>query len=544
MYYSINGLFKILTLVDRMFDLIIKNGLLYDGSGEKPKKLDIAITSDKISQIGNFNGTEADKIIDAQGLSVSPGFIDTHSHADFDILKNPQHLYGISQGVTTEILSPDGIGIVPLSKSKSQEHIKYLSGILGHPTEEFDGTSFDEAKKYYHKKSKCNVAVFAAHGPLRLELCGMEDIPLDGDLMKKAKYNLEEAFEQGAAGFSTGLDYYPQTFATTDELIELSKVAASKNKVYSVHLRSHEKDRAFANGGILEAIEVARKSGVSLVVEHYRTVESNAGEIDKLLEPVDKAKKEGIDITMETYSYPVGCTIPLIFFPGAFHLGGFDNVMSILRDKKQREYWEQELLKNSPRHDIEGAMWTSIGNDDLKHYAGLSVKDAAEMDNLSPIQHVMDIMLKTELNCGFRVIPPASISKWRKVEEDIMTLLQRPDYLVGSDSVPVGQVIHPRAYGCFTRILGRLRRRFNIPLELLINRMTKFPADKIGLQGRGQIKENNFADLVIFDADEINDLATFEDPEIVSVGIKQVFVNGKLSYQNKKDIKELNGYFI
>ena len=122
---------------------------------------------------------------------------------------------------------------------------------------------------------------------------------------------------------------------------------------------------------------------------------------------------------METYSYPVGCTIPLIFFPGGFHKGGVDNIMNILRDKSQREFWEQELLKNSPRHDIEGAMWTSIGNEEMKEYAGLSVTDAAEIDGLSPIQHVMEVMLKTELNCGFRVIPPASISKWRQVEEDL-----------------------------------------------------------------------------------------------------------------------------
>tara|TARA_B100001029_G_scaffold60660_1_gene49026 strand:+ start:16507 stop:18090 length:1584 start_codon:yes stop_codon:yes gene_type:complete len=527
-----------------MFDLIIKNGMVYDGSGSLPKKTDIAINSDKISQIGDLQDAKAKEIIDAENLAISPGFIDTHSHADFDILRNPQHIYGISQGVTTEILSPDGIGIIPLSKNKSAEHINYLSGILGYPPEDFDGTSFDQAKNFYHKKSKCNVAVFAGHGPLRLELCGMDDVPLRGEKMKKAKYNLEKAFEEGAAGFSTGLDYYPQTFSDTDELIELSKIAASKNKVYSVHLRSHEKHRAFANGGILEAIEVARKSEVPLLVEHYRTVEQNAGQIDQLLEPVDKAKNEGIDITMETYSYPVGCTIPLIFFPGGFHKGGVDNIMNILRDKSQREFWEQELLKNSPRHDIEGAMWTSIGNEEMKEYAGLSVTDAAEIDGLSPIQHVMEVMLKTELNCGFRVIPPASISKWRQVEEDIMNLLQRPDYLVGSDSVPTGQVIHPRAYGCFTRILGRLRRRFNIPLELLINRMTKFPADKIGLEGRGEIKQNNFADLVIFDTDEINDQATFEDPEVLSAGVRKVFVNGKLSYENKKNITELNGYFV
>ena len=168
-----------------MFDLIIKNGMVYDGSGSLPKKTDIAINSDKISQIGDLQDAKAKEIIDAENLAISPGFIDTHSHADFDILRNPQHIYGISQGVTTEILSPDGIGIVPLSKNKSAEHINYLSGILGYPPEDFDGTSFDQAKNFYHKKSKCNVAVFAGHGPLRLELCGMDDVPLRGEKMKK-----------------------------------------------------------------------------------------------------------------------------------------------------------------------------------------------------------------------------------------------------------------------------------------------------------------------------------------------------------------------
>ena len=167
-----------------MFDLIIKNGNIIDGTGSKPRKSDIGINGDKIISIGDLKNQEAKTIVDAEGLCVSPGFIDTHSHADFDILRDPQHIYGISQGVTTEILSPDGIGIVPLDKSKSKKHIDYLSGILGHPPEDFDGTSFESAKKFYHKKSKINVAVFAGHGPLRLNLTGMNDIPLEGDLLK------------------------------------------------------------------------------------------------------------------------------------------------------------------------------------------------------------------------------------------------------------------------------------------------------------------------------------------------------------------------
>ena len=191
--------------------------------------------------------------------------------------------------------------------------------------------------------------MFAGHGPLRIDICGMEDVPLRGDLLTQAKYNLELALDQGASGFATGLDYYPQSFSDTDELIELCKVVAKKDSIYSVHLRSHEKDRAFANGGILEAIEIARKSGVSLHVEHYRTAEETAGEIDKILEPIDKAKNEGLNITMETYSYPVGCTVPIIFFPGSFHIGGTKKIISNLSNQETRDFWEKELLKDPQR---------------------------------------------------------------------------------------------------------------------------------------------------------------------------------------------------
>ena len=527
-----------------MFDLIIKNALMVDGTGSSPTNKDIGITKDKISSIGNLSNAESKKIIDAKGQIVSPGFIDTHSHADFEILRNPQHEYGISQGVTTEIMSPDGIGLVPLTKRKSKEYNDYYSGILGYPTDDFDGTTFETAKVSYDKKCKINVAMFAGHGPLRIDICGMEDVPLRGDLLTQAKYNLELALDQGASGFATGLDYYPQSFSDTDELIELCKVVAKKDSIYSVHLRSHEKDRAFANGGILEAIEIARKSGVSLHVEHYRTAEETAGEIDKILEPIDKAKNEGLNITMETYSYPVGCTVPIIFFPGSFHIGGTKKIISNLSNQQTRDFWEKELLKDSQRAGIEEIMWTSIGLKEWKDYAGLTVKDAAKKDGLSPIQHILDMMYRTNLNCGFRGVPPSSVSIWRQVEEDIIELMKRPDYMVGSDAVPTGQMIHPRSYGCFTRFLGRLRRRFNVPIELMINRMTKLPAETFGLKNRGILKEGYFADLVIFDPNIINDLATFEDPEILSVGISQVLVNGKISFESGKNNLELNGRFV
>ena len=525
------------------FDILIKNGQVIDGTGTPPFKADVGIRGKRIEALGQLDGAEAEHTINAEGYTVSPGFIDVHAHSDGALLNDGAHACGILQGVTTEIITPDGIGLAPLTAQNYRTHRRYLSGILGLPPEDLDMSSIEAARRNYHNRTSCNVAMFAGHGPIRLEAAGFTDTPLDGETLKKAIRLLEESLEQGACGFSTGLSYYPQSFSDSEELVNFCKVAARYDLPFSIHLRNHETDRAFHEGGVLEAIEVSRRSGVKLHLEHYRTQPNTAGKVEQLLEPVEKAQDEGLDITMETYAYPVGSSYPSSFFPGWVHDGGTDAMLERLQDHNMRPRLVEAIRQQMP-DGIDGNCWTWIGSPENKALQGLSFSDAAALRGERVEDMVVGVMAEEGLTCGFRGTPPQSVAIWRQVEADIMELLQRPDYMVGSDAIPIGLLPHPRAWGCFVRILGRLRRRHNIPLETLIQRMTRNPAQRFALKGRGVIREKAFADIVIFDPEYINDRSAFEDPEQPAEGVHFVLVNGRLAVEHERTTNVLSGEAI
>lgn len=517
------------------FDVVIRGGMVIDGTGTAPVKADIGIYGERITAVGDIpaSASESAKTIDADGLHISPGFIDVHSHADAALLNDGQHASGIRQGVTTEIISPDGLTLAPLSPENYEMYRWYLSGILGWASEGLDMSSIEASRKNYHRKTAPNVATFAGHGPIRLEAAGMNDVPLTGDKLEKAKNLLRESFEQGAVGFATGLSYYPNSWSDTDELCALMEVAGEYGKPMSIHLRNHNVDRAFGGGGVPEAIEVARRTGTKLHFEHYRTFVDSAGEVDKLMEPIDKAKAEGVDITLETYPYPVGSSFPQAFFPGYFHEGGPEAMLAILNDEDKRAELIDRMSEISYTAP-EGNVWTHIGAGGNQEFEGWLFDDLAKKWGVSVEEMMTRMMADTSLACGMRVAPPGNVRQWRQVEEDVMRLMARPDYMVGSDSIPVGGMPHPRAYGCFVRMVGRLRRRYNYPVEQVVQRMTQNPAERFGLTDRGVIAEGKFADLVIFDEQNINDRSSFEDPAVHPEGVPHVLVNGKLVVENEK----------
>lgn len=522
------------------FDLLISGGTVIDGTGSPGTKADIGVNGKKIEQIGDLAEATAARVIDATGLTVSPGFIDVHAHSDGALLVDGQHANGIRQGITTEIIAPDGLTLAPLSAENYRMYRWYLSGILGLPPEDLDMSSIEAARANYHQKTSCNVAMFAGHGPVRLESVGFEDVPLTGAALDRAKGVLRDALEQGACGFSTGLSYYPHSYSTTDELVELCKVAAEFDRPLSIHLRNHNVDRAPTGGGVLEAIEVGRLSGVKVHLEHYRTQPGSAGDIETILAPVDAAKSEGVDITLETYPYPVGSSFPQSFFPGWVHEGGPQRLLERLADKSLRPRIVEEMsriLYGRPA----GNVWSWIGPEGDESMAGVMLDELAKARGISVGDLVCDVMISANLACGFRGAPPHSTSVWRQVEEDVMQLLDRPDYMVGSDAIPVGQQPHPRAYGCFPRIVGRLRRRYGYKLEQVVQRMTQNPAERFGLTGRGVLKVGNFADMVVFDADHINDRSSFEDPKVFPEGIPHVIVNGQLAVNHERLTGVLSG---
>ncbi len=516
------------------FDLLIINGTVYDGTGSPGVFADVGINGKKIANVGRLDSATATRVIDALGMAVTPGFIDAHSHADAELLRNGQHASGIRQGVTTEIIAPDGLTLAPLSHDNYVMYMHYLSGVLGFASEDLDMSTFETAMSNYHRNTSCNVASFLGHGPLRLEAVGgMIDEPLVGDAWNKAESIIRNSMEQGACGFSTGLSYYPNSFSDTAELVAIMNIVKEYDRPLSIHLRNHNTERGFAGGGVEEAMEIGRQTGAKIHLEHYRTQPNSAGELEELLEPVERAKADGVYVTLETYPYPVGSSFPQSFFPSWFHEGGPDSMMRTLGDEESRARIVADM-RTGPRSGVAGNVWSWIQSDKNKHLEGRLFDEVAEERGISIEEMICRVMYEENLTCGFRGAPPGSTSAWRQVEADIMELMQRPDYMVGSDSIPTGGQPHPRAYGCFPRMIGRLRRRHNVPLELMVQRLTQNAAQTFGLEGRGEINEGMFADIVVFDPDRITDRATFEDPEVFPEGIPFVIVNGEVAVDHER----------
>ena len=511
-----------------MFDVIISNGTIIDGSDSLGFISDIGIVSDRIKVIGDLSDSIGKKKIDATGYIVSPGFIDTHAHSDGVLLIDPQHANGIRQGITTEILGQDGLSYAPLSKENYKIYRRYLSGILGEPPEDLDMSSVEKFRSHYHEKVSINTAYPIAHGALRLEVLGFNDIPMTGKYLDKAKNLIAEGMSQGAIGLATGLSYHPQAWSDTEELIELCKVVKDYGGVYITHLRDVNIDRAYGGGNVAEALEIGRKSGVSVHFSHFRTAPNNPGKTDEILEPIEKAKKEGVDITLELYPYPTGSTFPMSFLPSQDHIGGIDEMKNLLSEENSRNRII-EYLNDKPLSD---AVLTYVPKN--TSYEGMAISDIAQNRKLSLGETLVELLDECDMQIGYLGAPPHNVRVWNQLSKDALKLLSRPDYMIGSDAIPLGSTPHPRAYGTFPRFLGRFRRRFGgVKLETLIQRVTENPAVRFGLKERGLIKEGYFADITIFDSENLIDNSTYDDPKQFPSGIPFVLVNGQVAVDNE-----------
>ncbi len=515
-----------------MFDVAIVGGTVVDGTGEPGYRADVGISGETIEAIGDLSQSDAGRVIDATGLVVSPGFIDTHAHSDGALLFDPQHANGLRQGITTEILGQDGLSYAPLSPENYRIIRRYLAGILGEPPDDLDMSSVEAFRPHYHKKCAVNTAYCVAHGAVRLETLGFEDRPLVGDALERAKRLIREGIEQGAVGFATGMSYFPNSWSDTAEMIELCKAANEVGGVYVTHLRNVNTDRAFGGGDVPEALEIGRRSGIKVHFSHYRTQASNAGKVAERVELIDKAKAEGVDCSLELYPYPTGSTYPLSFLPSYAHEGGPDAVIRRLRDSSERQKLV-DYLNNDYPGALQDVVFSYLPVN--SHLEGMSLPDVTAERGSSPGEVLCDLLLEEDMRICFRGAPPASVALWQQVSRDCVELLSRDDYMVGSDAIPIGGMPHPRAYGCFPRFLGRLRRRFDIlSLEQMVQRMTDNAARRFGITRRGRIEKGYFADVVAFDADRIMDNATYDDPFQFPTGIPHVVVNGQVAVDHER----------
>ena len=516
-----------------MFDVAIIGGTVVDGTETPAYRADVGINGETIEAIGDLSKAEARRIVDATGHVVSPGFIDTHAHSDGALLVNPQHENGLRQGITTEILGPDGLSYAPLSAKNYPVYGRYMAGILGEPPEDLDMSSVAAFRANYHKKVAINTAYTVAHGALRLETVGFRDVPLVGDALDKAKRLIRDGIEQGAIGFATGMSYHPQSWSDTTEMVELCKAAHEAGGRYLTHVRNVNTDRAFGGGGVTEALEIGRQSGVGVHFSHHRTSPDNAGKVAEIMEEIDRAKAEGVTVTLELYPYPTGSSFPLSFLPSADHEGGLDAIMERFRDPHERRRLI-DYIDNEYWRPLDDAVFTHMGkkNKDLE---GMSLPDVAANRGTTIGETLIDLLEEEEGQIGYRGGPPHSIALWRQVNRDALELLSRPDYMVGSDSIPVGSLPHPRAYGTFPRLIGRLRRQIGtMTLEQMVQRMSDNPARTFGLTRRGRIEKGYYADVDVFDADRIIDNATYEDPRQFPAGIPYVLVNGQVAVDQER----------
>ncbi len=529
-----------------MFDVLITGGTVVDGAGGPGFRGDVGVRGGRIAAVGDLSGAakggSAARIIDAAGLTVSPGFIDTHAHSDGALLLDPQHANGLRQGITTEILGQDGLSYAPLSRENYLINRQYLSGVYGLPPEEIDTESVDAFLRSYHERCAINVAYPVPHGAVRLQTVGFHDRPLRGGDLEAAKILVWDGMEQGAIGLSTGMSYFPNAWSDTEELVELCKVVAEFDGVYVTHLRDVHTERGFGGGGITEALEIGRRSGVKVHFSHHRTSIENAGQIEQRVEEIDRAKAEGVDCTLELYPYPTGSGYPMMFLSSEANEGGPAAIMERLRDPEERRAIAARIDEKHGGGLLGDGVFTHLPSEENRHLEGKTFLEAASERASTPGEAICSILLEEELTVGFLIAPPSDLSGWGQVSRDAVELLSRPDYMVGSDSISAHSRPHPRAYGTFPRLLGRLRRLHPVmTLEAMVQRMTDNPARRFGLAGRGRIREGYYADVAVFDQTRITDTATYDDPSSYPVGIPFVLVNGQVAVDHERCTGTLSG---
>ena len=510
------------------FDVIIKGGTVYDGTGAEPRRADLAIRSDRIAGVGDFRSAKAKTVIDAKGLAVAPGFINMLSWSTESLIEDGRSQSEIRQGITTEIMG-EGESMGPVNDRVREHMLREQSDIKY----DIKWNTLAEYLRYLETRGvSCNVASFIGATTIREYVIGFEDkAPTPGQLDQMRELVRKE-MEAGALGIGTSLIYPPAFYAKTEELIEMCKVAAKYQGKYISHMRSEGNHLLEA---LDELIRISREAGIPAEVYHIKAAgQPNWGKIADLLSRIEAAQKKGLKITADMYTYTAGGTGLDACLPPWTEDGGYPALFKRLRDPATREKIKAQV--QTPTNEWEN-MYLAAGGPErivlagfksqkLKPLTGKTLAEVAKTRGKDPIDTAMDLIAEDESRIGTIYF---MIS-----EENIKKELAKPWISFGSDEAsqaPEGVFLksnpHPRAYGNFARVLGKyVRDEKVLPMSDAIHRLSGLPATNLGLDHRGFLKEGMFADVVVFDPATIADRATFEKPHQYAVGVKHVFVNG------------------
>lgn len=510
-------------------DIAITGAAIIDGSGA-PRRLGSVLVKDaEILEVGEELSApvSASRVIDATGLVVAPGFIDTHIHSDVDLLWNRQHAATLRQGVTTHILGQDGMSYAPLSGANLVSYRKYLAAVNGMPAIQWDWTSVAEFRKCFDETVAVNTAYQVPHGTVRFEVTGMSPQPMRGGDLAAACDLVRASFEQGAVALSTGLSYFPGSFADTEELVALCEIASEFDRPYVTHLRSVFAGERF--DPLDEALGIARRTGVKLHVSHYRTTPATVGRASELLAKLDDAYRDGVDVSLDTYPYLYGSGPLHIGLPPWAFEGGLAKTLQRLADGALRPALV-DGIENSLA-DLDGRL-THVPA--APWYEGRQLRDVASERGQSIPELACDLLLENELDVTYHLGTDRLLRDTvanAQFEHDCLEVLERPYSMVGSDGIYVGRNPHERAFGTFPRLL-RIAREHDFSLEKMVQRMTLAAAERFSLPGRGILKPGAAADLVVFDPALVREGATPAEPRRGPVGIVMVLVNGEIAVDN------------
>ncbi|SEH10795.1 N-acyl-D-amino-acid deacylase [Sphingopyxis sp. YR583] len=508
------------------YDLIIRGGTIYDGSGKAPVVGDVAIKDDRIVAVGKVDGTAKTEVT-AKGMAVAPGFINMLSWATESLIADPKSQSDIRQGVTLEVMG-EGWSMGPMNATMKRLETE-RQGDIKYPIE---WTSLGDYFNWLEKRGvSTNIASFVGAATVRVHELGEGDVDPDPEQLARMRTLVKQAMNDGAMGVGSSIIYAPGSYAETDELVALTSEAAKCGGMYISHMRS-EGDRI--EEAVDELIDISRRSGAPAEIYHLKMAgRSNWGKLDTIVKKIEDARAEGLKITTDMYTYTAGATGLDAAMPTWVQAGGLEKWIERLKDPAIRARVAAEMKQpgNNWENLYFGAgadkmILSGFKNDALKPLTGKTLAEVAAMRGKSPEETAMDLVVED----GSRV----GTVYFLMSEDNVRKQIQLPWMSFGSDAasqaaegVFLKSGAHPRTYGNFSRLLGRyVRDEKLISLEQAVYRLTTLPASNLGIKDRGALKPGYYADVVVFDPATIGDRSTFEKPHQYSVGMRDVFVNG------------------
>ena len=510
------------------FDVLIKGGMVYDGTGRAPRRVDVAIKGDRIVTIGNLRRARARNVVDARGLAVAPGFINMLSWSTESLIVDGRSQGEIRQGVTTQIMG-EGWSMGPLNERLKKQVVAEQGDIRF----DIEWTTLAEYLKYLERRGVSqNVASFIGATTVRQYVLGEGDVQPTPAQLQEMRELVRQAMEEGALGVGSSLIYAPAFYARTEELIEMCKVAAKYKGKYISHMRNEANKLTEA---VEELILISREAGLPAEIYHLKAAGTqNWPKMSKVIAMVEAARRGGLKITADMYTYPAGATGLNASLPPWALDGGYDELYKRLQDAATRrkiaeavrtptDEWENLYLNaGSP----DRVLLSGFRSEKLKPLTGKTLGEVSKMRGTDPVETIMDLILEDRSR--------VDAIYFQMSEENIKKQIRQPWVSFGSDGAsmaPEGVFLksstHPRAYGNFARLLGKyVREEKVISLSEAVRRLTGLPATNLGLDRRGFLRTGMFADVVVFDPQTIADRATFKNPHQYSVGVKHVFVNG------------------